>query len=258
MHLARSLVAGVQAKHPLERMTSFPSLLPPVAFSIIFRQFLNDLHFGVTDVAQRARSGRPTSHPESRSPQQRPPSVWKLHMPQLLLLSDAASRHRNNKKRWASTPFPSGIHRDQSCGGQESWSKVHCLGDLSGRHRKSLVPCLNRSLVTWSYRTSTTRSGLTGCQSPERSVLHRLGPPGARPENPGGAWIASSFLVRAARSELAMVEVKPTWLSNPFSSKRPKSSEPTSALSLRYRNPPTTQSALRNRLTLTIALSPGR
>jgi hypothetical protein len=32
----------------------------------------------------------------------------------------------------------------------EICSNVHCFGDLSGRQRKSLVPCLKRQSVTWS------------------------------------------------------------------------------------------------------------
>ena len=38
-------------------------------------------------------------------------------------------------------------------------SNVHCLGDLSGRQRTKPVPCRKRSLLTWSYRTSTTSFG---------------------------------------------------------------------------------------------------
>ena len=43
-----------------------------------------------------------------------------------------------------------------------------------------------------------------------RSVLQRLGPPGALPVKPGGAISASSCLVSAGRSASVMVEVKPT------------------------------------------------
>ena len=64
-------------------------------------------------------------------------------------------------------------------GGGAICSIVHCRGALSGRQRKSRVPCRKRSPVTWSKRTSTTSSGLSGSHWPLRSVLQRLGPPGA-------------------------------------------------------------------------------
>ena len=94
-----------------------------------------------------------------------------------------------------------------------SWSKPHCRGALSGRQRNSVVPCRKRPAVTWSYRTSTTSSGRSGCHSPVRSVLQRLGPPGARPVKPGGSTSASrrlgqSRLVarRQGRGEADMVQ----------------------------------------------------
>ena len=97
-------------------------------------------------------------------------------------------------------------------------SNVHCRGALSGRQRRNLVPCRKRPPVTWSKRTSTTSSGAAAPIAPLRSVLQRLGPPGALPVKPGGSRSASSSLVSAARSSLAIVEVKPTWSSLPSSS----------------------------------------
>src|SRR6185437_6018497 len=107
-------------------------------------------------------------------------------------------------------------------------SKVHCRGALSGRQRSSRVPCRKRSPVTWSKLTSTTSVGLSGCHSPLRCVLQRLGPPGLLPVKPGGARSASSRRVSAARSACANVEVKPTWCSRPSASYRPSNSDPTS------------------------------
>ena len=67
------------------------------------------------------------------------------------------------------------------------WSSLHCRGALSGRQRRSLVPWRKRLPVTWSKRTSTTSSGRSGSHSPLRSVLQRLGPPGAFPVKPGAS-----------------------------------------------------------------------
>src|SRR5437868_428912 len=63
---------------------------------------------------------------------------------------------------------------------------VHCLGDFSGRQRRNLVPWRNRPPVKWSYLTSTTSLGASGCHSVDRLVDQRLGPPGAWPVKPGG------------------------------------------------------------------------
>src|SRR5262249_6810097 len=89
-------------------------------------------------------------------------------------------------------------------------SMVHCRGDLSGRHRKNLVPWRKRRPVKWSYRTSTTSSGFKGCHCADRPVDHRLGPPGALPVNPGGAMSFLSLIVIAFFSSRGIVEVKPT------------------------------------------------
>src|ERR1041385_760194 len=62
-----------------------------------------------------------------------------------------------------------------------------------------------------SLATSTTILGSTGSHSPLRSVLHRLGPPGALPVNPGALRSASNFFVSARRSSALNAEVKPTW-----------------------------------------------
>ena len=93
-----------------------------------------------------------------------------------------------------------------------SQSAPSCIGaaPCPGRKRSSVVPWRNRPPVTWSKRTSTTSSGRSGCQSADRSVLHRLGPPGALPVKPGGATIASSRCVSAGRSSRGMLLVKPT------------------------------------------------
>ncbi len=61
---------------------------------------------------------------------------------------------------------------------------------------QNLVPRRKRCPVTWSKRTSTTSSVFSGSQSEERSLLlHRLGPPGALPVNPGPPRNASSLLL---------------------------------------------------------------
>ena len=52
----------------------------------------------------------------------------------------------------------------------------------------------------------------------DRSVLQRLGPPGASPVKPGGSTSVSSLAVSAGRSAAGIAEVKPTWLSLPASS----------------------------------------
>src|SRR5204863_8597780 len=84
-----------------------------------------------------------------------------------------------------------------------TWSIVHCRGALSGRQRRNLVPWRNRPPVKWSYCTSMTSVGLSDSHSPERSVLQRLGPPGARPVKPppfsGDCFSASSFGVSSFR-----------------------------------------------------------
>jgi hypothetical protein len=51
--------------------------------------------------------------------------------------------------------------------------------------------------VKWSYRTSTTSTGFMGCHCVDRSVDHRLGPPGELPVNPGGAMSFLSLTVSA-------------------------------------------------------------
>src|SRR6185312_10672732 len=99
-----------------------------------------------------------------------------------------------------------------------SWANVHCCGALSGRQRNNLVPWRKRCPVTWSKRTSTTSAGCSGSQAALRSVLQRLGPPGAFPVKPGAWRNASSLRVRSARSLSAIVDVKPTWSSLPSSS----------------------------------------
>ena len=87
-------------------------------------------------------------------------------------------------------------------------------GALSGRQRSSLVPWRKRPPVTWSKRTSTTSSGRSGSHSPLRSVLQRLGPPGALPVKPGGRRSFSSrrgqrrpLLVGDRRGEADVVEL---------------------------------------------------
>ena len=64
--------------------------------------------------------------------------------------------------------------------------------------------------VKWSYSTSTTNVGFSGCHSVERFVLQRLGPPGARPVNPGGLMSDSSLVVSSVRSADRIDDVKPT------------------------------------------------
>src|SRR5204863_4112964 len=91
-----------------------------------------------------------------------------------------------------------------------TWSIVHWRGSLSGRQRRSFVPCRNRPPVKWSYATSTTILGATGSHSPVRSVLQRLGPPGAFPVNPGVFFNASNFFVIARRSEALNPEINLT------------------------------------------------
>src|SRR6185503_8321092 len=105
---------------------------------------------------------------------------------------------------------------------------VHCLGDLSGRNLINLVPWRKRWSVTWSKLTSTTICGNNGFHSADRSVDHRLGAPGAFPVKPGSPMSFSSFFVRDGLSDLAMLDVNPTWLRRPFLSYRPRSREPTS------------------------------
>ena len=89
-------------------------------------------------------------------------------------------------------------------------SIVHFRGDLSGRQRRNDVPCLNRPPEKWSYCTSTTSFGASGSHSLDRSVLHRLGPPGAWPVKPGAFFSFSSCLVIAGFSSFGMFDVKPT------------------------------------------------
>jgi len=55
-----------------------------------------------------------------------------------------------------------------------------------------------------------TSFGFKGCHPAERSVLQRLGAPGALPSKPGGPISFSSFFVRAGLSRSAIAEVKPT------------------------------------------------
>ena len=116
--------------------------------------------------------------------------------------------------------FTISLHRHifMSARGALICSNVHCRGALSGRHRISFVPWRKRWPLTWSNRTSTTSSGRSGSHSPLRSVLHRLGPPGALPVKPCGLRKPSSFRVKLARSTSMIVEVKPTWSSLPSSS----------------------------------------
>src|SRR6266576_1523097 len=102
--------------------------------------------------------------------------------------------------------------------GSGSWSKVHCRGALSGRQRSNVVPWRKRLSLTWSYRTSTTSSGRSGCHSPERSVLQRLGPPGARPVKPDGATSFTRRRVSSGLSRAGRVAVNPTWFNRPASS----------------------------------------
>lgn len=135
---------------------------------------------------------------------------------------------------------------------------MHWRGALSGRQRRSFVPCLKRPPLTWSKRTSTTSLGLIGCHSFDRARDQRLWPPGVSPVKLDGARRCSSFCVNAATSALASDEVNPTWCRSPVSSYRPSNSEPTTGAELAYLKPPTTQSAVRKRLTLSIARSPGR
>src|SRR5687767_6133484 len=134
---------------------------------------------------------------------------------------------------------------------------VHASGFLSGRHRKNFVPCRNRPPLKWSYLTSTTSLGSSGSHSPDRSVLHRLGPPGAFPLNPppalAGFFSFSIFGVNSFRSFAEMVEQNPTWCSSPSSPYNPSSSEPRILVSFDpYRNPPTTHSTVRMFFTFTI------
>src|SRR6266478_8261465 len=91
-----------------------------------------------------------------------------------------------------------------------TWSIVHWRGSLSGRQRRNFVPCRNRPPVQWSYATSTTTFGATGSHSPVRSVLQRLGPPGALPVNPGVFFNASNLFVIARRSDALKADVNPT------------------------------------------------
>jgi hypothetical protein len=80
-----------------------------------------------------------------------------------------------------------------------TWSMVHCRAPLSGRQRKKRVPCRNRPPVKWSYWTSTTSFGDSGCHSAERSADQRLGLPGAWPVKPGDFTKASSLAVNCLR-----------------------------------------------------------
>lgn len=53
----------------------------------------------------------------------------------------------------------------------------------------------NRPPVKWSYETSITYFGFTGCHSEDRFVDNRLGPPGAFPAKLWSCLMASSFFV---------------------------------------------------------------
>lgn len=91
----------------------------------------------------------------------------------------------------------------------------HWRGALSGLQRKNFVPCLNRVPVKWSYETSATSSGRNGCHSVDRLVDQRLGPPGARPVNPGASINPSSLRVSSVRLAAGIEDVNPTWCTNP-------------------------------------------
>ena len=152
-----------------------------------------------------------------------------------------------------------------------SWSYRQPSGRRSSRQRTKLVACRKRSPCRWSYATSTTRSGASGTQSSDRPRLQRLSPPGMRMGAPSssrgihgcGASSPSargaSSAANAARRSRLKPEATPTWWSEPASSWRPRSSEPTHVPgpSLCQRNPPTTQSAVRACFTFTIARLPG-
>src|SRR6478735_4306448 len=155
---------------------------------------------------------------------------------------------------------------------------VHCSGFFSGRQRRNLVPWRKRPPEKWSYWNSPTNFGLSGNHPVSRaSRVQRLGPPGALPEKPSppmkGLRIDFSFL----RSSRVKLELKPMWSSSPFLLYSPSSREPTSSVGLSVacseldslaspaeafaplaqRKPPTTQSAVRMRLILTMpVLSP--
>src|SRR5438128_1642295 len=86
-----------------------------------------------------------------------------------------------------------------------------CTGeDLSGRQCKNFVPCRNRPPLKWSWATSATTRGDTGSHSPVRSVLQRLGPPGALPVKPGCFLSASNLFVNSRRCDLVKADVNPT------------------------------------------------
>src|SRR5688572_14427699 len=95
-----------------------------------------------------------------------------------------------------------------------TWSVVHAFGGLSGRQRRNFVPWRKRPCEKWSYCTSTTSLGSSGSHSPERSVLQRDGPPGARPVKPPpfsvGFFSFSIFGVSSARCFAVSDEQNPT------------------------------------------------
>src|SRR4051812_7192579 len=90
-------------------------------------------------------------------------------------------------------------------------SNVQLCAFLSGRHLKNFVPCRNRPPEKWSYCTSHTSFGSSLSHSPLRSVLHRLGPPGAFPVKPSPPIYGFSTFFNSARRSALKLDEKPTW-----------------------------------------------
>src|SRR5688500_11797822 len=135
---------------------------------------------------------------------------------------------------------------------------VHASGFLFGRHRKNFVPCRNRPPLNWSYLNSTTSVGSSASHSPDRSLLHRRGPPAATPPNPASAPPHRSLpprccppgpgplapppaLAGSPRSSISgftsprpladLAQQNPAWCSSQASSYRPRTDHPTDLVS---------------------------
>ncbi len=109
--------------------------------------------------------------------------------------------------------------------------------------------------LTWSKLTSATSSGRTLIHSSSRPESQRLASPLPRSPVSYGARNPGSSRFCFARNP----EVWPTTWSSPSPSYRPRISEPSVPSSFPGRQPTTTESIVRTRLTFTIPVrSPGR
>src|SRR5690348_3632808 len=88
-------------------------------------------------------------------------------------------------------------------------SYVQPFGAFSGRQRKNFVPWRKRPPEKWSYFTSHTSLGSRRSHSPLRSVLQRLGPPGAWPVKPEPPLYGLSMDLSFLRSGAVKLELKP-------------------------------------------------